>query len=1197
MEPGSPRGLAESGRQQSRSGQPASPTGPKILRKKESKMAMIDKVKDELSNVANKVSIENFTDAISSLGQDRVKFRETKAVATAPPGVVQSYSVVLTHVIAPLWSVNGKPCGVSTPISFAQQEIQALGAAMDKRGLEVEFHLDALKEPTLATAYITILVTKLLTIEQVDYARSSFTDVVAQIARDVRYKNEYEEHLNDETVAHDQPKRKLQEVGGSWKRACAIDLNYHGDQIRRKCLYNLFLASISFNYVYTDENLHFMCDALSSQLFLVNYSESLVALIAGHKGPQYVAKWLLHLSPAQEELVLQDCIVAPCTINSLYLTEINKLAYLAVSNFIHRNDTSDTLCVALTKAIAFAPQTSLPSLFTFANRILHRIYMCDLSLIVSLIDAVRPFVVFQAPVGTLAVELLNDLLSALRNVNCLQRRMCCTLFVAGAEMRSFRRRPAHLITAPYCSRSFVIQRLFNQNIDMQRGGNPHYPTALEQGLDPATGQPLGVPLDDVVLYVANQVTNIFQSIYELCQGNESVQQHAGTIDLAQLFSVPPYALCPYFPSVLQFISQEKNFITDGSNTTPEALTKVTELYLTILDHNKPVRGQRRFRLESPRPPMVPITMTVSTEQEDMNEVIKATIDKHWRYCDQRILEKEIAALHPKKELSLSHFIESYISLLVAGGGGMIRRVVTAILHMRAMYPGAVPQFRFYVLPCGYCNDLAAWICRSDPLYKHQVFDPIVALTQKSVDLPTVDALNAQVPLSHESRMLRQTVNDYLLDATVPNEIIVYQVEGQLADGTVLYIPFLSHVEIGIHVHQAGLTEDAVRTQHEGVSLNTFCNDGTKKDRSLAKQGSLSGITKPPQPGVKPGAGMPLPPQAQLPGASQLLPTAAKYIVIGEHKDSLEKIKVRLHGQRGLPLSTKKHPADPGDVRHVANGVEVLDWISTTFHQYEPGAATQAAQSLLDNKLLICVATPLGKDASKFNEGSLYTIVPREPNDEEPLVIPSNRNNCFEAAMGIKNFIESTPNFTTNVPLRVRASFVGMQSDLTYIDLRESSSTFRDVITLKIKATGSPGDIGSLPDPTIPMLQMTIHEIEKKRPIRARELVDQNEHYQLRFGEGKKIDPKSVLSLDLKTPTHCLVDGDAFGPFTALKVRPILNQQPVTKTRSATVGPASPPRGGNQNPPSTPGGMAPAVDADSNVCTITVMSFLRAGGFY
>ena len=1117
-------------------------------------MAVFDKVRGEISNVASKVTIDNFTDAIQSLGQDKAKAREAKITSMAPPGVVHAYSVVLTHVIAPLWPINTKSVGVLKPISYTSPEVVALAQAMDKKGVDVENHIEQLQNNmTLATAYITILVTKLLVVESVDYFKGTYTEIVNQISRDVRFKGEYEEHLNDETVAHDQTRRKLIEVGGTWKRAYATDLNMHGDAIRRRLMYNLMLASVCFRYIYTDESLHFMCDALASQLYLLNYSESLVTLVAGTKGAQYVAKYIIHLSPAMEPAVIQDCVVATPQVASLALQEITQLVQLAFMNLVHRNDTADTIINAFSKAIDLASQQQLASLFAFCIRVLHRTYACDLGVLVHLLDTVRQYAVYPAPIGSGAVQLMNAIVANIRNVNALQRRLCSSLFVAGAEMRSFRRQPAHIITAPYCSRSYIFQKLYLNAIDTQRGSNPALPVALESGTDPFTGAALGVPFDDAVHYLANTTANVFQSVYELCSGVDEVQENANIIELAKLFSLQPYTLCPYYPSILQFLQHEKNYLGDPSTTPNSAFAKVAELFITVMDHNKPMKGQRKYRLESPRPPIFPLSHIVSTESDDMNDVLKQTIDKHWRYCDQRVMDKETAALHPKKELSLSHFIESYIKLVVAGGGGLLRRVITSILHMRTMYPGAVPQFRFYLLPLGLNNDVASWLARGDPLYKQRVFDPLLTMPQKSVDTPTPEALNNAATACLESLMLRNIVNDYLLDATHPNDMVIYQLEGTMTDGSTQYIPWVSSCEIGVHLNQAAQTEEIVKTVHDGISTTSFCAEPTKlRDRSasgLAMQKTSS------SPHLQRGASAIPPPSlsnASFGGSGSLvgggLASATTYIQIGDIREPVHRLMVRLHGARGLPLSTKKHPADNVDVRHVASGVEILDWISTSFHQYEPGAALRAAQVLMDTKLLITVAVPPNRDPSRFLEAALYTVAQREASDEEPLVVPCTRNKCIEAAHGIMKYVDDTPNITIPAPIKLRVTYQPMVNDLCYAELADSNmAPVRDVISLKLKSTGGSGDVGSLPDPTNLMLHMTINEVEKRRPTRARELVDQHEHYQIRFGEGHRVDHKTVLTIENKTPVvssnqlvgmYCAVDGDVVGPYTTVRIRPI-----------------------------------------------------------
>ena len=125
------------------------------------------------------------------------------------------------------------------------------------------------------------------------------------------------------------------------------------------------------------------------------------------------------------------------------------------------------------------------------------------------------------------------------------------------------------------------------------------------------------------------------------------------------------------------------------------------------------------------------------------------------------------------------------------------------------------------------------------------------------------------------------------------------------------------------------------------------------------------------------------------------------------------------------------------------------------------------------------------------------------------------------------------------------------------------------------------------------MQLSINEVEKRRPARSREKVDQHEHYQLRFGEGLRADPKVVLVMESKMPSTVAgsgaggflvaADGDVFGPFLSCKVRPI-----TTSTQAGRRAQAAAAASGNPN--------ATASAKEPNVATITVMSFRKPHNF-
>lgn len=1174
MSEGSPK-LAKSPSMGASSSSPTgSPTGVNLLRKKNkdkgnpfntaSKLmgAMVDSVETLGKKVTTNLSLDNI--AQSFAGSPKTKVRDVQM--TAPVGVTQAFSLALTHIVAPLWSVGGKPLGVHRPISLKSPEVRDLAAQMDANGVDLEVHFDALRSsPELATAYILLLVRKLLAIELTGDNRAPlFSDIPPLLIREVVYKGEYEEHHNDETVAHDQASRLLTEVGGSWKPRGAADLPHHVHETRCECLINALYASVCLNYLYNDEALQHTVDALSGQLFLLSYSETLVALMAGIKSAGYAAKYFVQLArPAVSSAnrLTSDCITPAPFVESVLLQECNAIVSLAVENFVHRNDTGELVIAALTRAVSICPADAHVSLFALAGRVMHRVYAVDLHAVSLLMDAVRPFLVQPLPTGLAAMTLTSILRRALASANSLQRDLASSILVAGKDLRSYRCQPIHVVATPYCARAQIFSRIFLDKIDQQRGVSTQLPAAIPASTDPATRAPFPALLDDAVLFIANQATNVFQALYELAHGQESP---ASDIDLANLFSVQPAHMCPHFHTFFQLLRDKP--LVELSRTAPELVSAVVETYLQMMDTEKPVKGVRRFRLEAPRIPMLPMLPIVTTEADEPNEAVKAIIDKHWRYCDQRVTEKEASWLHPKKDLTLSHFIEGYLRLVVCGGSGLVRRLVTSLLAMRNTYPGAVPDFQFYLLPFGFNNDLANWIARNDPLYMQQVVGPIQCEEMLIGDAPTAESMLAPVKESQHSLHLRRIINNFVVDAQECNDVVIYQAECVSADGSVNYIPFVANLEVGIHINMAIRSEGGPpATAREVVSSASFSAESSTGQQLSRAKSTLQNLKS--QGSMQRGGSMTLSspemgPNASFAGSS--LPSLGsgsftfttfdteQYVSFGGTTETVDRVLVRMHGLRGIPVATRKHLTESGDVRNCATGVDVLDWISTTYAVFEHNVALKSAQTLLEMHLLQCVCVPMGKEPQRFIESGLYTLCPREDIDVIPTCPPCTRSRTVEHAAAIRHGVDESGQFGAQVPcLRMRVVFFPLESDICYSDLTEANCVTRDVVWLKLKSCGSSEDNGATANPTNCVLNMTMNEVEKRRPARARDVVDKFDHYQLRFGERQTVDPRCVLVIENRPPHQsnvaadaaspglfAAIDGDIFGPFSAIRVRPV-----------------------------------------------------------
>lgn len=1058
----------------------------------------------------------------------------------------------------------------------------------------------------------------------------------------------FENRQCDENQTADQPKRRLVEVGGKmWKPKGALMLSSQRHEERHRLLVSLMTASVILTYNYYDPLLQFVVDDIACrQLFLTSFSEGFATLVAGVKGPNYVCKYFLFscrdsLKEAQFSLAsgaasapsggealaaserTSHFSIPTVVVDSVILQEISGLCDLAIKNLAHRNDTSVTIFKALRLAILQLTndeRISCSALFFTISWALRVCYIADVEVLIQMVDILLPMTSRPNPVGSQASRALKELAASIRNINCLQRGHLSRLFVGGPE-RSFRRIPAYVLVSPYCARANITSQIYWNDIDMQRGDNRRCPVALPAGTDPFSRQSMP-QLDDATQCLGNHLTNCLQATYELLtsKGDES------PIDLLHLFKINPTTLTALYPSLLQILSKTNGIPVQ---LPAEAQHMIHELYMTIQDRYRPSPGAIKFRNENPFLPIVPLKVHKYFERDDLEGILKSICDDFATSCDARINEKDVAFLHPSNHLSLRVFIESSTRLVLCGGGGLIRRAVTTALRLQHNYPGAFIRPIFFVLPFGYSNDIANWLARGDCVYREKVYAPFCAMPLKSLDPPTPETWATLPSIPELPHLLRRSaINHFLMFAQHINEITIYQAECTFVDSTMgtCFIPFASNLEIGSHVNTAALmaqksgqvfaTNGGVIAPPTALHSTTFATERSRGGvrsaaSSLQRTGTAGSLS-----GSEPSSSSNLIGSYSMssmfqPASSQMGPTAlgnsfvANFTIpVGDRTESLDRILVRMHGSRGIPLSTKQNSVDGSDAPNCAEGVDILDWISTSYHIYDLSIAHRIAQSFLDSKLLSTVCVPVGKDPFKFLDSGLYTLLAREELDAQPLCPPSSRSSIcehsnlhrieFEEAAANTGGAAASQGAPQNPSLKVRVTFQSFfERALQYNDLVDSKeTTHRDIIYAKLKSTGSADDIGPVPNPMTPTLVMTVLQQERKKQYgssaaKQRDVGDILDHYQLKFGEKNFCDARSTLQFDWKAADgqpsasfggasqaafstnstfggtassftsqtsgasatlggksqdavgmYCMCDGDVFGPFSSIRVKPI-----------------------------------------------------------
>ena len=1222
----------------------SSSSSPNILRRRtrdltnpfELASRVVDVVVDNVGMAAKRVTLESITTSIANIAKGDKKSKESSIASTAAPGVAQAYSVILQHICAPLWTIE-QPRSMAAfqsssalPSTSAPSSPQRLHK-LDQRQfdmcgvvqlLDSKTHEQILPmlsdKPDLTTAYIVLLLWRLALMEGGEAVRMSWPDVLASLMSEKRNSDDdigFEEKENDEQHAPDHSRRPLQEVGGrSWKPKGAASLPLDLHNLRHDLMHYVMKASVCFRYNYTDPLLHFVLEDIACRkLFLTSFSEGFVGLVAGIKHATYLSKYFLFLSTPLEQGGSRSGGAAGgdgnnsgadgdssfyqirlSCVDSVALQQAYHDAFLAVQNFIHRNDTSHVVLKALTIALLACKNLDetllVPNLLYFLNYALRLSYVADLECLVALIDAVKIFVAKPNPVGGSAAEAIRVLSRSIANTNVIARDFSATLFVGGARMRSFRRQTAFVLTSPYCARASLFNQILWTPAEMSHGANVDFPCLTPSNVNYLTRESCGY-FDDTSLYIANQAINIFQALYEL----QTSQNKDSAVSIKVIFGIPHHQLIPFFPKLFRLLGE----FTMNHQLTPALVRELNDIYISIQDAFQPVKGQMKLRMESPRVPISPTKVYLLSEEKDSDNLLKSISDDYFVAADQRMSDKETAFLHPDQALSLRQHVENRLRLVVCAGGGVLRRVATSLLRIQQLYPGNLAKIQLYLIPFGFANDMACWLARQDPIYHNLVLAPFLSHKILDVEHPTPELMTQAPKIEAMGLSMRMVVNNYVQHALEFRDVAIYQAECWRGD-TAYYIPFVTNFEVGMHINLSVASnvcndKDAMAKLTPPQShLSTFSEIKTKRSlRALATMARVAnrmssafgGPVDEPNasfastsstPGIGPSP-MPLADVKLTHNPrdyAQVIatPNGTCMITFGDMSEAVDRVLVRMHGTRGIKLSNRK-AADGPDLVNVCTGSDVLDWVSTTYHVYDSRAAEAAAQSLLSARIIVNIASNVGRDSNKFFADAIYTLLPREELDSQPLCCPGRRSALCEAANINKIDVEEAIATTTNtvVPsMRCRVTFApGDESDLQYNDLFDSSrgavtndagdapggasTAFRDIFSLKLKSTGSPGDYGSPPSPTSIHLTMSIHEIEKKKLSRPREIGDVYEQYQLVLGRNGMVDPKACLNIEHKPPTQqagpaaeaaamglfCMCDGDVFGPFSRISVRAVM----------------------------------------------------------
>eukprot|EP00756_Hemistasia_phaeocysticola_P047967 Hpha_TRINITY_DN22417_c0_g1::TRINITY_DN22417_c0_g1_i1::g.95125::m.95125 len=288
---------------------------------------------DRRRTVMGGINMRAVTSLLVGAGKMLTGVREQKRRAFKQPaeyneiGVAQMISLVVSHILAPLWSVGVDTSDVpNTPIDWDSDRVKRLVNQLSPNGKwdpglasyqAVQHILE--RHPDLTTAYIIMNVSLLEHLERL-YIRDSGGGapeggplisleqvrlrLLEQASRmptrgtqDRWNDEEYGDHKRRRLT--DMGGKPLAELGGAMRVAKEHDLMQAGDDLSttRICiLESLLLASTFCRFNFRDGRLYFVCNELKEQMFLIAPNEELAGLCCGQKGPNYLSKYIRFLA-------------------------------------------------------------------------------------------------------------------------------------------------------------------------------------------------------------------------------------------------------------------------------------------------------------------------------------------------------------------------------------------------------------------------------------------------------------------------------------------------------------------------------------------------------------------------------------------------------------------------------------------------------------------------------------------------------------------------------------------------------------------------------------------------------------------------------------------------------------------------------------------------------------------------------------
>eukprot|EP00755_Sulcionema_specki_P033069 Sspe_Gene.20307::Locus_7446_Transcript_2_2_Confidence_0.667_Length_4109::g.20307::m.20307 len=246
----------------------------------------------------------------------------TESSENAKLGVTQMASLVISHLLAPLWSVglDGNATRF-TPVKWDSKRVRDFARQMDEEFRLQHVHHILEAHTDLTTVYLVLTLARLEHLERTS-SDTSYADLLSKTleSRQKAKAASYGWHRWNDECYSDHRKRSLTAIGGAPLEAlhatpeCTDTIPSKLKAYRRHLWHSALLTSCVCRYNFREEALIEICSEICTRMFLISPAEELTSLCCGEKGPVYLSKYLRFLmetEPPTTALTEDDVFLPP----------------------------------------------------------------------------------------------------------------------------------------------------------------------------------------------------------------------------------------------------------------------------------------------------------------------------------------------------------------------------------------------------------------------------------------------------------------------------------------------------------------------------------------------------------------------------------------------------------------------------------------------------------------------------------------------------------------------------------------------------------------------------------------------------------------------------------------------------------------------------------------------------------------------